>query len=195
MILALIRCSPQEADPNGLGWVTQVLVPFCVRKQTGVWRVFQREFPEAPVVGVGAVVVDQGRVLLVQRGREPSKGKWSLPGGMLELGESLTQGVSREVQEETGLIVETVELVELLDRIHRESGPAGQTVRYHYVIADYLCRVVGGTLQASSDADAVRWVERAEWNSHSALALDPLTVRVIEAGWQRARFLIQAGRE
>ena len=76
-------------------------------------------------------------------------------------------------------------MIELLDRIHRE----GERVRYHYVIADYLCRVAGGALQAASDADAVRWVERAEWNSHSALQLDPITVRVIEAGWQRAQEL------
>jgi 8-oxo-dGTP diphosphatase len=143
----------------------------------------QREFPEAPLVGVGAVLVDQGRVLLVQRGREPLKGRWSLPGGMLELGESLTAGVVREVKEETGLTVETVELVELLDRIHKD----GERVRYHYVIADYLCRLVCGKLIASSDADAVRWVERAEWNGHSALNLDPVMARVIEAGWQRAR--------
>ena len=156
-----------------------------------VAKVVQREFPQGPIVGVGAVVVHQGRVLLVQRGREPLKGKWSLPGGMLELGESLTQGVAREVQEETGLDVEAVEFVELIDRIHKESGPSGERVRYHYVIADYLCRVIGGTLQAASDADAVRWVERAEWNSHSALTLDPITVRVIEAGWQRARALDQ----
>jgi 8-oxo-dGTP diphosphatase len=155
----------------------------------------QREFPEAPIVGVGAVVVDQDRVLLVQRGHEPLKGKWSLPGGKLELGESLTQAVVREVQEETGLDVEAIELVELIDRIHTESGPSGDRVRYHYVIADYLCRVVGGQLQAGSDAAAVRWVERAEWNSHSALALDPITVRVIEAGWQRARALNQSRQE
>lgn len=155
----------------------------------------QREFPEAPIVGVGAVVVDQGRVLLVQRGHEPSKGKWSLPGGMLELGESLTNGVAREVKEETGLNVEVIELVELIDRIHKESGPSGESVRYHYVIADYLCRILGGTLQAASDAAAVRWVERAEWNSHSALALDPITVRVIEAGWQRAKAMKPSGQE
>jgi ADP-ribose pyrophosphatase YjhB (NUDIX family) len=145
----------------------------------------QREFPEAPLVGVGAVVVEAGRVLLIRRGREPLKGHWSLPGGLLELGESLTEGVIREVREETGLTVEPVELVELLDRIHRE----GERVRYHYVIADYLCRVTGGQLQAASDADAAKWVERAEWNSHSALLLDPITVRVIEMGWQRAQTL------
>jgi ADP-ribose pyrophosphatase YjhB (NUDIX family) len=143
----------------------------------------QREFPEAPLVGVGAVVVKEGRVLLVRRGTEPMKGHWSLPGGLVELGEPLLAGVVREVREETGLTVEPVELIELLDRIHRE----GERVRYHYVIADYLCRVAGGQLQAASDADAVRWVERAEWNSHSAIQLDPVTVRVIEKGWQRAQ--------
>ena len=148
-------------------------------------RNMQREFPVAPLVGVGAVVVEEGRVLLVRRGSEPLKGQWSLPGGLLELGESLAGGVVRELREETGLIVEPVELIELLDRIQRQ----GERVRYHYVIADYLCRVTGGSLQAASDADAVRWVERAEWNSHSALMLDPVTVRVIEMGWQRAREL------
>jgi mutator protein MutT len=145
----------------------------------------QREFPLAPLVGVGAVIVHEGRVLLVQRGREPMKGRWTIPGGLIEIGESLHQAVVRETREETGLEVKPIELVELLDRIHREEG----RVRYHYVIADYLCRVVGGTLAAADDADAVRWVERAEWNSHSALAFDPVTVRVIEAAWQRARQL------
>jgi ADP-ribose pyrophosphatase YjhB (NUDIX family) len=153
----------------------------------------QREFPLAPLVGVGAVIVNQGRVLLVRRGTEPMKGHWSLPGGLLELGEGLLDAVVREVREETGLIVEPLELIELLDRIYKESGPGGERVRYHYVIADYLCRVAGGVLQAASDADAVRWVERDEWNSQSGrsylLGLDPITVRVIEAGWQRARAL------
>ncbi|MFP5209963.1 MAG: NUDIX hydrolase [Acidobacteriota bacterium] len=151
----------------------------------------RREFPESPLVGVGAVVIQEGRVLLVRRGSEPLKGQWSLPGGMLELGESLAQGVTREVREETSLDVEVVELVELLDRIHRE----GARVRYHYVIADYLCRVVGGELRAASDADAVRWAERAEWNSHSALRLDPVTARVIEKGWQLDRTLRTARQE
>jgi 8-oxo-dGTP diphosphatase len=151
----------------------------------------EREFPSAPLMAVGAVVVEQGRVLLVRRGAEPLKGHWSLPGGLLELGEPLIDGVMREVREETGLTVEPIELIELLDRIHREE----KRVRYHYVIADYLCRVSGGALQAASDAEAVRWVERAEWNSHSALRLDPVTVRVIEAGWQRAQARRKAKRE
>ena len=142
----------------------------------------QREYPLSPLVGVGAVIVQEGRVLLVQRGREPMKGRWTIPGGLIEIGESLLEAVVRETREETGLEVEPIELVELLDRIHREEG----CVRYHYVIADYLCRVTGGTLAAADDAAAVRWVERAEWNSHSALAIDPITVRVVEAAWQRA---------
>ncbi len=174
---------------------------------TGVFQVFpyadsgpthygrgmpQREYPAAPLVGVGAVIVHEGRVLLVQRGTEPARGRWSIPGGLIEVGEPLSLAVVREVREETGLEVEPVELIELLDRIHRD----GDRIRYHYVIADYLCRVVGGTLHAASDADAVRWVERPEWNSHSALVLDPITVRVIESGWQRAQALeTQAGEK
>ena len=140
----------------------------------------QREFPVAPLMGVGAVIIDQDRVLLVQRGNEPMKGHWSLPGGLLELGESLTEGVQREVREETGLIVEVLELVELLDRIFRQD----ERVRYHYVIADYLCRVVGGDLKANSDADAVRWISRGEWSTINT-QFDSVMRRVIEAAWQR----------
>jgi ADP-ribose pyrophosphatase YjhB (NUDIX family) len=147
----------------------------------------QREFPLTPLVGVGAVIVEAGRVLLVRRGTEPMKGHWSLPGGLLELGESLRDGVIREVREETGLIVEPIELIELLDRIHRLKEDGGDRVRYHYVIADYLCRVAGGDLQAASDATAVRWVEREEWNRGGVLLLDSITARVIETGWQRAQ--------
>lgn len=149
----------------------------------------KREYPEAPRVGVGAVVVKGGRILLVRRGQEPLKGRWSIPGGLLELGEALEDGVVREVREETGLDVQPMELIELLDRIHREKTPEGERIRYHYVIADYLCRVMGGQLRAASDAEEVRWVERAEWNSHGALALEPITVRVMEAAWRRAREL------
>ena len=149
----------------------------------------QREFPQTPLVGVGAVVVHENRVLLVRRGSEPLKGHWTLPGGVLEVGETLVEGVAREVREETGLLVEPLELVELLDRIHREDGRETSRVRYHYVIADYLCRVIGGELRAASDADAVRWLEPAEWSSHSTPILDTITVRVIEKGWQKSQAL------
>src|SRR5580692_5066309 len=109
----------------------------------------QREFPSAPLVAVGAVIVKDGRVLLVRRGTAPLKGHWTLPGGLLELGESLHEGVVREVREETGLTVEPLELIELLERIHREES----RIQFHYVIADYLCRVIGGEAKAASDAD------------------------------------------
>ena len=113
-----------------------------------------RHYPDRPVVGVGAIVIDQaGRVLLVKRAQEPLKGRWSLPGGMVELGEALPEAVAREVLEETGLTVTVGPLVEVLDRIYRD--PDGR-VAYHYVLLDYLCRPVGGTLGAGTDAaDAV----------------------------------------
>ncbi|MGC9159289.1 MAG: NUDIX hydrolase [Terracidiphilus sp.] len=141
----------------------------------------------APLVGVGAVIVDKGRVLLVRRGTEPLKGHWSLPGGLVELGEQVLDAVVREAREETGLSVEPLELIELLDRIDRQKEGASERIRYHYVIADYLCRVAGGELRAASDADDACWVERTQWNSPGILQLDPVTVRVMEAGWQRAQ--------
>jgi len=145
----------------------------------------QREFPDAPLVGVGALIVESGKVLLVRRAQEPMKDRWSIPGGLLELGESLHDGVRREVREETGLEVEPVDLIEILDRIYREQG----RVRYHYVIVDYLCRITGGSLQAASDAAEVHWATRSEWISDSALALEPITIRVLEKAWQRAQIL------
>ncbi len=150
----------------------------------------QREYPAAPLLGVGAVVVDQDRVLLAKRATEPLKGQWSLPGGLVELGEKLLDAVVREVAEETGLTVEPVELIELVELIHRE----GERIQYHYAIADYLCGVVGGELRAASDADAARWVERTEWNSPGGLAIDPATARIVEAGWRRAGELEWRGK-
>jgi 8-oxo-dGTP diphosphatase len=141
----------------------------------------RREFPQAPIVGVGAVVIDGTKVLLVRRGQEPLKGEWSLPGGALELGETLQQGVAREVLEETGLIVAPAGVVEVLDRITQD--PASGRVRYHYVLVDFVCRVTGGSLLWGSDADEARWVEREELLE---FRLSPVTVAVIEkafTGW------------
>jgi 8-oxo-dGTP diphosphatase len=143
----------------------------------------QREYPEMPLVGVGAVIVDKGRVLFIRRGTEPMKGRWSIPGGLVELGESLTDAVRREVKEETGLEVEVVELIELLDRVYRDD----MRVRYHYVIADYLCRVTGGEAHAGSDAAEAHWAERAEWTSPNDLEIEAWSARVVEAGWRRAQ--------
>jgi 8-oxo-dGTP diphosphatase len=142
----------------------------------------RREYPEAPIIGVGAVVIDGGKVLLVRRGQEPLKGEWSLPGGALELGETLEQGVVREVLEETGLTVAPAGIVEVLDRITL-GEPSGR-VRYHYVLVDFLCRVAGGTLRAGSDAEETRWVGQEELNERGCYRLAPVTVRVIEKAFQ-----------
>jgi len=120
-----------------------------------------REYPERPVVGVGGVVIEDGRALLIRRGSEPLRGEWSIPGGTLELGESLEQGVARELLEETGLEVRVVELIEVFDRIFDddEAATGGQDSnkgpKYHYVIADYLCERVGGEAVAASDVTHV----------------------------------------
>jgi 8-oxo-dGTP diphosphatase len=114
-----------------------------------------REYPERPLIGVGAVIVHDGRVLLVKRGNEPLKGHWSIPGGLLELGESLRQGAAREALEETGLVVEVGEVLDAFDSIFTD--PDGRT-RFHYVLLDFRCRVTGGELRAGGDAGDVRWV-------------------------------------
>ncbi|MBZ5531227.1 MAG: NUDIX hydrolase [Acidobacteriia bacterium] len=119
----------------------------------------KREYPELPIVGAGAVIVDQGRVLLVKRGRPPLLGEWSLPGGVVEAGETLRQAVEREAKEETGLIVTAGEVLEVLDRIIRD---AEGRAHYHYVLIDFLCRVTGGELCAGGDAAAVEWAREDE---------------------------------
>lgn len=117
-----------------------------------------REYPDRPLVGVGGVVIHRGRVLLIQRGGEPLKGEWSIPGGLLELGEELAEGVQRELKEETGLEVEPLEILEVFDRITRQ----GSRVQYHFVIIDYVCRLKRGKLAPASDVVDARWVRRED---------------------------------
>jgi 8-oxo-dGTP diphosphatase len=117
-----------------------------------------REYPSRPVVGVGAVVLDRGRVLLVRRGNEPLKGEWSLPGGAVEVGETLREAIRREVREETGLDVEPRAVVEVVDRISADRD--GRT-RFHYVLIDFVCDPVGGTLCCASDATEAVWAEKS----------------------------------
>jgi ADP-ribose pyrophosphatase YjhB (NUDIX family) len=116
----------------------------------------QREYPDRPIVGVGAVIVDEGKVVLVRRRFEPLKGHWSLPGGMVEIGESLEAAVAREMFEETGLEVEVGPVIEVFDRITRDEE---RRVRYHYVLVDYLCWQTSGSLRAGSDVDDAIWVD------------------------------------
>jgi mutator protein MutT len=115
----------------------------------------RREYPEQPILGVGAVIFDQDQVLLVQRGNAPLQGEWSLPGGAVEVGETLAEAVRREVLEETGLIVEPVRIIEIFDRIVRDSDGR---IQFHYVLADYFCRITGGSAAFGSDATGIRWV-------------------------------------
>jgi 8-oxo-dGTP diphosphatase len=121
--------------------------------------VSERLFPARPVVGVGAVIVDGDRVLLVKRAQPPLAGEWSLPGGAVEVGETLSAALQREVLEETGFLVEVGQIVEVLDRIHLDD--AGR-VEYHYVLLDYLCTTVGGHLGAGPDAADARWATASE---------------------------------
>jgi len=114
-----------------------------------------RVYPSRPVVGVGAVIVDAGGVVLIRRRYEPLAGQWSLPGGMLELGETLEHGVAREINEETGLEVRVGPMVEVFDRIMLDEE---KRVRYHFVLVDYLCWPTGGRLEAGSDVDDARLV-------------------------------------
>ncbi len=115
----------------------------------------KREYPERPLVGVGAVIVDGARVVVVRRAAEPLKDKWSIPGGLLELGETLRDGVAREALEETGLTVEAGEILEVVERVYPD--PQGST-QYHYVLVDFLCRPVSGQLAAGGDASEARWI-------------------------------------
>lgn len=146
----------------------------------------QREFPSAPIVGVGAVVLDSDqRILLVRRGQEPLAGEWSLPGGALELGERLEDGIRREVREETGLEVRPEEIVAVFDHIsHAGDDPA--RVRFHYVLVDYRCSVCGGTLRSATDVTEVCWAGWKELTGHSALAVRPFTLSVIRKALDQA---------
>lgn len=132
-----------------------------------------RQFPKRPIVGVGAVVVDRKRVLLIRRARPPLLGDWSLPGGAVEVGETLVAALQREVLEETGLVVSAGPIVEVLDRIHTD---VDGVVAYHYVLIDYLCTVVGGQLRAGSDASDAIW---AAPDDLAAFGLHPVTLDVV----------------
>jgi 8-oxo-dGTP diphosphatase len=140
----------------------------------------KRDYPDRPILGVGAVIVSQGRALLVRRATEPLKGEWSVPGGVLELGETLYDGVTREVLEECGLRVEPGPVLEVFDSIFRDLE--GRT-QYHYVLIDYLCSVIGGEACAASDVSEVRWVQEQEL---AGMELRESIERVVRKGFAKA---------
>jgi len=140
-----------------------------------------REYPERPVVGVGGVVISDGRALLVKRGSPPLEGQWSIPGGMLEAGETLVLGVRRELLEETSVEVKVLELIEVFERIHLDGeGKA----RYHYVVLDYLCEAVRGEAQAGSDVTEVAWARPEELSQYG---LTETATRVVRKAFEIAR--------
>jgi 8-oxo-dGTP diphosphatase len=119
----------------------------------------KRDYPDRPIIGVGAVIVSGDRALLVRRATEPLKGEWSVPGGVLELGEKLRDGAAREALEETGLQVEVGEVLDVFDSIFTDAD--GRT-QYHYVLIDFLCRLRAGEAVAGSDVSAVLWVTESD---------------------------------
>jgi 8-oxo-dGTP diphosphatase len=139
-----------------------------------------RSYPQRPIVGVGAVVIDGERVLLVRRCNEPSKGEWSIPGGAVEAGETLDAAVRREVREETGLDIVVGPVVEVLDRIRKDADGRAQ---FHYVLVDFICHPCGGSLASASDAAEVAWAAVGELE---ALRVADITVRVIKNAFARA---------
>ena len=134
----------------------------------------KRAYPEQPILGVGAVIVDGGRVLLVRRATEPLKGEWSVPGGVLELGEKLHDAVRREVLEETGLMVEPGDVLDVFDSIFTDGD--GRT-EYHYVLVDFLCRRILGEATAGTDVSDVKWVSESELASMGLRESIQLVVR------------------
>jgi 8-oxo-dGTP diphosphatase len=140
----------------------------------------QREFPEVPLIGVGAVIIEGPRVVLVKRAHPPLQDRWSIPGGVLEVGELVREAAIREAREETGLVVEPVELLGVYDRVLRNPE---QRVQYHYVLIDFLCRRVTGDLAAASDAAEVRWFTREEL---PGMKLAEDTLDVIEKGFAKS---------
>jgi 8-oxo-dGTP diphosphatase len=139
----------------------------------------KREYPEAPLVGVGAIIIERGHVLLVKRGHPPLAGEWSIPGGVLEIGETLREAAVREAHEETGLIVEPKLLLGVYDRLLRDSN---DRTLYHYVLIDFLCHRKDGELHAAGDAEEVRWFAPEEIGQLN-LAQD--TAEVISLGFEK----------
>jgi ADP-ribose pyrophosphatase YjhB (NUDIX family) len=140
-----------------------------------------REYPERPLVGVGGVIIEGEQVLLVKRASEPLRGQWSLPGGLVETGERLAEAVRREMLEETGLHVRVEKMLKIVERITRDEQ---RRVRFHYVLADFLCRTERGVARAGSDVSEVHWARREEVRG---FGVREAAVRVIERAFEASR--------
>jgi len=153
-----------------------------------------REYPERPVVGVGGVIIHEGRALLIRRGSEPFRGEWSIPGGILELGETLAEGVARELREETGIAVRVLGQIEVFERIFTEKGgektKEKKQPRYHFVIADYLCERISGKARAGSDVTDVAYAREEELEKYH---LTETALRVIRKAFAMDRALRKSG--
>lgn len=139
-----------------------------------------RDYPPRPILGIGGIVISNGRALLVKRGKAPLEGSWSIPGGRLEIGETLHEGVVRELSEETGIEARVLNLIEVFESISRDD--AGR-VQYHFVILDYLCERVGGEARAGSDASELAWVAESDLSKY---ALTPGALSVLQKAFQKA---------
>jgi len=140
-----------------------------------------RRYPNRPLIGVGALIFHRGRILMAQRGKEPLKGWWSLPGGAVEAGETLETAIRREVLEETGLIVEPLRVHEIFERILRDAEGAPE---YHYVLIDYICRITDGTPRAGDDVARVEWMRE---NQLPEIQITEGTLGVIERAFRKRR--------
>ena len=151
-----------------------------------------REYPDKPIVGIGGVVIEDGKALLIRRGNEPLIGQWSIPGGTLELGETLTEGTVRELKEETGLEVRALDMIEVFERINFGHG-ADETwstmeerrrPRFHFVIVDFLCERISGAPVAGGDVTDVAWADEDDLEK---FALTPTATRVIRKAFSLTR--------
>lgn len=148
-----------------------------------------REYPERPIVAVGGVVIYDSRVLLIRRGQPPLEGRWSIPGGILEIGETIAEGIERELREETSVHVRVGELIEICEKVLRDEQNAPQ---YHFVILDYACEFLEGTARAGGDVTEVLWASEQQLES---LALTTAAKRVIRKAFSavRTRAVAQSG--
>ena len=139
-----------------------------------------REHPQRPIIAVGGVVIHDERALLIRRGQPPLEGRWSIPGGILEIGETITSAIERELKEETGIAVRVLGLLEIYEKVLRDSDNRAQ---YHFIILDYMCEFVEGEAEADGDVTDAAWVNE---NDLETLQLTSAALRVVKKAFSFA---------